>query len=385
MTMYVLLPKAEGAAALKRFRDQLTAEIIENLISNLKSQTCIIGLPRMKLSSTLRLNKALRNMGLTSLFNPTTADLSLLSGGYNSQQAPVAARPFTTLAAASPVAVTSPPLSIPQELPQALLQASPQAFPQALPQALPQTSPQVLPSQGSVKSTDNIDYLIFSRFGEGSDNQDVANGARRNYFRYDDKRHGIAVEQWGTGFHISKIRRTRRDIDDKSNDTSRITHTATEDNDDLPRNNKIDDNAPLSSHDYETAKYVGLEKNKHRFRTEQRVNRERRQSPPMDESLLRFIQSQNFPPYGLDDLRNSANLLNPGLFADEVLHKVEMDVTERGTEAAATTSVLLDRDGNQKRLVANRPFLFFIRHDPTKLVLFWGTVNKPTPNYAVVR
>ncbi|KYN00081.1 hypothetical protein ALC62_09143 [Cyphomyrmex costatus] len=87
----------------------------------------------------------------------------------------------------------------------------------------------------------------------------------------------------------------------------------------------------------------------------------------------------------LDILRNSANLVNPGLYADEVLHKVEMDVTEKGTEAAATTAVALRRDGNQKKLVANRPFIFFIRHDPTKLILFWGTVNKPTPHYAVVR
>ncbi|EZA61168.1 hypothetical protein X777_08380 [Ooceraea biroi] len=146
MSMYVLLPSAEGATALKSFRDGLTAEIIENLISNLRNQTCIIGLPRMKLSSTLTLNNALQSLGL-----------------------------------------------------------------------------------------------------------------------------------------------------------------------------------------------------------------------------------------------HSASLTNPGLFADEVLHKVEMDVTERGTEAAATTGIILDRTGNQKRLVADRPFLFFIRHDPTKLVLFWGTVNAPTPNYAVVR
>ncbi|KYN34293.1 hypothetical protein ALC56_11400 [Trachymyrmex septentrionalis] len=84
-------------------------------------------------------------------------------------------------------------------------------------------------------------------------------------------------------------------------------------------------------------------------------------------------------------LHSFANLVNPSLYADEVLHKVEMDVTEKGTEAAATTAVVLRRDGNQKKLVANRPFMFFIRHDPTKLILFWGTVNKPTPHYPVVR
>ncbi|XP_011687091.1 PREDICTED: leukocyte elastase inhibitor-like [Wasmannia auropunctata] len=115
-------------------------------------------------------------------------------------------------------------------------------------------------------------------------------------------------------------------------------------------------------------------------------SRSRRQSRPIDENFLRFIRSQNFPFYGLDNLRNGGSLVNPGLYANDVLHKVEMDVTEKGTEAATTTTFWLQRKNyNQNRLVANRPFMFFIRHNPTKLILFWGTINVPTPNYAVVR
>ncbi|KAJ8949612.1 hypothetical protein NQ318_007374 [Aromia moschata] len=36
---------------------------------------------------------------------------------------------------------------------------------------------------------------------------------------------------------------------------------------------------------------------------------------------------------------------NPRLYADKVVHKVFMDITETGTEAAATTSISLSRDG----------------------------------------
>ncbi|GAB1866422.1 Leukocyte elastase inhibitor [Camponotus japonicus] len=300
MSMYVLLPKVHGATALKNFQDQLTVETIEYLIGNLKNQTCIVGLPRMKLSSTLTLNSALQNLGLRSLFDAKTADLSLLSSGYGSTAVP---RP---------------------------LAASPQISRQAV-------------------SSKTDEYLIFSRIGENQ-------GVRTNFFR------------------------TRRNVlDEKRHNVTSSRAMYVTDNDGLE---KI---APKTND--KNTKYVSLEENKYRFRNAEKntKNRKRRQSRPIDDNFLKFMQSKNFPSYGLDNIRNSGNLVNPGLFADEVLHKVEMEVTEIGTEAAATTGVILRRDGSQKKLVADRPFLFFIRHDPTKLILFWGTVNTPIPNYAVVR
>ncbi|XP_032665575.1 leukocyte elastase inhibitor C isoform X3 [Odontomachus brunneus] len=335
MSMYVLLPKAEGATALRNFSNQLTAEIIEHLISNLKNETTIVGLPRMKLSSSLSLKRALQNLGLHSLFDQNSADLSILSSGYGSQPA---------------IAGT------------------------VLSQALPQPLPQIANPLKSMNSYN--DYLIFSRLGQGDNG--APGGVRENFFRYDDKQSGVTVEQWGTGFQIRKIRRVRRDtVDGRDDDASRLTYVAEKNNDGLRRG------------DDSSTKFVSLQENKYRFRNvdkQKRANRKRRQvTRPMDQSFLRFIQSLNFPSYGLDELRNNAQLTNPGLFADDVLHKVEMDVTERGTEAAAATAVTLQRDGNQKRLMANRPFLFFIRHDPTGLILFWGTVNTPTPNFAAVR
>jgi serine protease inhibitor len=71
---------------------------------------------------------------------------------------------------------------------------------------------------------------------------------------------------------------------------------------------------------------------------------------------------------------------NPGLYADSIIHKVTIDVTESGTEAAAATVVSVTRDGSHKVVRFERPFLFFIRHEETGAVLFWGTVVKPTPN-----
>ncbi|XP_011686157.1 PREDICTED: serpin B4-like [Wasmannia auropunctata] len=381
MSMYVLLPKAEGAAALKSFQDQLTAEIIENLINNTKNETCLIGFPRMKISSKLNLNNALHNLGLYSLFDPKTADFSLLSNGFGqAPEAPILPIPQAQVAPISQGQAAPIPQGQAAPIPQGQAVPIPQgqaaSVPRPLPVSIPQASPRQIPSS-LLPSTKTDEFLIFSRLGNNN-NQ----GARRNYFTFNDKRHGVSVEQWDTGFTIRSLSRRRRDAlqsGRRRNDTksSRGTYV-------------VENQGPeeiASKLDDANTKYVSLEENKYRFRNAERntKSRSRRQSRPIDENFLRFIRTQNFPFYGLDNLRNGGNLANPGLYANDVLHKVEMDVTEKGTEAAATTAVLLRRDGNQKKLVANRPFMFFIRHDPTKLILFWGTINVPTPNYAVVR
>ncbi|XP_022914548.1 serine protease inhibitor 28Dc [Onthophagus taurus] len=77
------------------------------------------------------------------------------------------------------------------------------------------------------------------------------------------------------------------------------------------------------------------------------------------------------------------NVENPGLYADKVLHKVYIDITETGTEAAAVTSTSLYRGGDIVTFRVDVPFLFFIRNEQTRLTLFWGTVYEPTPNYRV--
>lgn len=91
----------------------------------------------------------------------------------------------------------------------------------------------------------------------------------------------------------------------------------------------------------------------------------------------------------LDSLReninrpeNPTNFENPGLFADRVIHKVYMHITETGTEAAATTVFGLSKLGSRVIFRTEVPFFFFIMHEETKVVMFWGSVNRPTPFYS---
>lgn len=79
----------------------------------------------------------------------------------------------------------------------------------------------------------------------------------------------------------------------------------------------------------------------------------------------------------LDSLRFGANTYNPGLYVGKILHKVELTINEKGTEAGAATSVTLNRTGVKVIFRCETPFMFLIRHDETKLPIFYGAVFKP--------
>lgn len=69
---------------------------------------------------------------------------------------------------------------------------------------------------------------------------------------------------------------------------------------------------------------------------------------------------------------------NPGLFADDLKHKIDLTVNEVGTEGGAATTTVMRRTGPDVVFRAETPFLLLISHDDTKLPLFYGAVFRPT-------
>ncbi len=71
-----------------------------------------------------------------------------------------------------------------------------------------------------------------------------------------------------------------------------------------------------------------------------------------------------------------------GLYIKKVIHQANIDVDEKGTEAAAATAVVMATGGGPetKQIVfrVDRPFLFLVRDVPTGAVLFIGRVVDPT-------
>lgn len=68
------------------------------------------------------------------------------------------------------------------------------------------------------------------------------------------------------------------------------------------------------------------------------------------------------------------------LYISAVIHKAFVDVTERGTTAAAATAVIIARGGGPRFAVfrADHPFMFVIRDNQTNSILFIGRVVDPT-------
>ncbi len=69
------------------------------------------------------------------------------------------------------------------------------------------------------------------------------------------------------------------------------------------------------------------------------------------------------------------------LHISDVVHKAYVEVNEEGTEAAAATGVVVGITAVTDPppvFLADRPFLFLIRHRPTGVILFLGRVTDPT-------
>jgi serine protease inhibitor len=70
---------------------------------------------------------------------------------------------------------------------------------------------------------------------------------------------------------------------------------------------------------------------------------------------------------------------DPNLYLSKIIHKTFVEVDEIGTQAAAASGAvgLTRSQPSWIEFNANRPFLFFIRHNKTQTILFYGRVCSP--------
>ncbi len=111
---------------------------------------------------------------------------------------------------------------------------------------------------------------------------------------------------------------------------------------------------------------------------------------PAESVPLKDVLSALGMPIAFDrEKADFTGIANPPAKADrlvisQVFHKAFIKVDEKGTEAAAATSVNMARAGSAapakpREFKADRPFLFVIRDNASGLVLFMGRVTNPAP------
>jgi serpin B len=87
-------------------------------------------------------------------------------------------------------------------------------------------------------------------------------------------------------------------------------------------------------------------------------------------------------PSAFDDRADFSGITtSERLQVSNVIHQANIDVDEKGTEAAAATAVVMRATGIPAEPVllrADRPFLFAVRDVPTGAILFLGRVGDPS-------
>lgn len=269
-TMYVILPKNSNEAKLRAAQKILTAEKIEKMISQMVIKTAVALFPKMHLTSGHSLKSALQDLGIQTLFELGTSDLSVLSQGHEYASDDSSSRP-------------------------------------AISSRVPQSTR--LPNLSGNYNFDPKEQLLFGRVSQDQESQ-------------------------------SEAKRTKRDVTYKVE--SEIKKQST----------------PLTMKDFMLRKRI-VKKSYGK-----KLKRNKRQKTPSPMEKLELIRLRD-------------DLVNPQLFAEEVIHKVDLTITEKGTEGGAATAITLNRSGTNVVFRVDVPFMFLIRHDPTHVPLFYGVVFEP--------
>lgn len=317
-TMYIILPNNSNRNRVRQLQSYLTADKIEDMISKMEWKTSIILFPKMHITNKVDLKKTFEKMGLNSLFDERRSDLSLISNGYEA------------LSGGHNEQKTIQPTNFPAS---AGFSTVNNGFAAQDYSASLYDSNKFSAGGYSQVRDDDDEPFFFSRHGEDEEASNVTSSESPK------SETTTKVEE------DTKTERRKRNVSYK-----------------VP-SSVFKSEPTLTFKDYVLSKRIMKGK------SDKKRLRQRRQ---IDSSA----SLKN-----LDRLRNELSQgagQNPGLFATEILHKVDLTINEKGTEGGAATITTLYRTGTDVVFRVETPFIFIVRHDDTKLPLFYGTVIEPT-------
>ena len=97
-------------------------------------------------------------------------------------------------------------------------------------------------------------------------------------------------------------------------------------------------------------------------------------------TLNNILQSLGIKEAFMGGVADFTGIADARLSISKVKHKTFIEVNEKGTEAAAVTSIGIEVTSfpNMSQMVVNRPFLFVIREKSSGTILFLGRIQDPT-------
>lgn len=335
-TMYVILPNNSTRLNLQQLQRTLTGEDINAMISKMEYKTAVIAFPKFHIRNTLNLKSSLIRMGIEDIFKNTLADFSLIADPEkNSRERLASVPPLSGFPGAQVVPV-------PQNQQNLVLNFAEVMPAAATPSLSVQKSSKDLNPKWNPSDRFGDQPLIFSRFGGDS----AENGTIT-------QRPGqLDTMQWShqgdliMGTVVNSNNRYKRAV------TYKVESEYSQ------------GSLPLRLKD------LILNKRITKTNPGKKLIRSRREIVPESAQSLQR----------LDQMRATPGLKKPQLFVDDILHKVDFNVNEQGSEAAAATLSYLRRSGTDVAFRCDVPFIVLIRHDPTKLPLFYGLVNIPASN-----
>ncbi|XP_055839512.1 serine protease inhibitor 28Dc-like [Episyrphus balteatus] len=331
-TLYIIQPNDSTRLNLQQLQKTLTGERINEMISKMEHKTAVLAFPKFHVANTMHLKSPLSRMGIEDIFKNGIADFSLIADPEENTKDKIAAA-----SSSSSSSLARFPVPVLQQQEMLLNVAEAMAAPSVTPNRQ-RNSPIIGNSNGPMDRY-NEPPLIFTRFGGKMDNRTdrLAQVDRMQWTQQGDLMVGTPMDP------IHRCKRGKRAV------TYKVESEFTR------------GNTPLR------LKHLILNKRITKTNPGKKLMRNRRETIPASAQSLQR----------LDQMRSTADLKKPQLFVDEILHKVDFNVNEQGTEAAAATLVYLRRSGTDVAFRCDSPFLILMRHDPTKLPLFYGVVNIP--------
>lgn len=314
-TMYIILPNNSSRSRVRQLQSYLTADKIEDMISKMEWKTSIILFPKMHITNKVDLKRTFEKMGLHSLFDERQSDLSLISNGYEALS--------SNYNDQKPFQPTNFPASAGFSTPNNGFSSQDHIA------SIFENNKFSAGGYSNVHDDDDEPFL-FSRHGEDDENATSTESPKSETTVKADADQKTERRKRNVSYKVPSVYKSEPTLSFKHYVLSKRITKGNSDKKGLRQRRQIDSSASL--------------KNLDRLRTE---------------------------------LSQGAGQ-NPGLFATEILHKVDLTVNEKGTEGGAATITTLYRTGTDVVFRVDTPFIFIVRHDDTKLPLFYGTVVEPT-------